>query len=110
MLRQDRLSILEQTESRLELAAHGTNRRRLLETRRQFYCVWCKTAGAAQHTWFSVEDTNNRIIHAIRNPAIVNKRVRRDRGKPLTRLGIVDDLRLFGDVAACHDPRRVHVL
>ena len=85
MLRQDRLAVLDETERRLEFAAHRQKLGRRLEPVRQRDRRRREAAGAAQHPRPAGHHPHHRIVDPVGDLAVVHQRVRGDAGKRLTR-------------------------
>ena len=108
MLRKDGLAVLDETEGRLELAAHRQKLGRRLESRRQRDGRRRKSARAPQEPQPAGHHARHRIIDAVGDFAVVQQRVGRDAAEPLARRAVVDHLRLLGDIAAGHHHRALH--
>ena len=99
MLAQDRITPFGQAESVLQLP---TEREHLFQFDSQIDGLRHEPAGAAQHTFLSLEGTNDRIIHSRGNVAVVQQEPVRDAAKLQHRLVVGNDDWLLAQVAAGH--------
>ena len=110
MLRQDRLTVLDQAEGRLQLPAHRQQVGRILEAARQPQRRGRVAAGAAKNARSPGHDPHDRVVNAIGDGAIMRQRKGRDIGKLSVRLRVVDDCGLVRDIAARHHERMFELI
>ena len=110
VLGQDRLTILDQAEGVLQLAAQGQNRRGRRKPLRQRERRRCIAARSPQHAWLGGQDPSHRVIGAIYDVAVVEQSVIGDPGELPPGLVIGSALRLLGKIAAGQHDRPLNAL
>ena len=110
MLRQDRLTVLDQAEGRLQLSAHREQIGRILEAVRQPQRRGRVAAGAAKNARSPGHDPHDRVVDAIGDGAIMRQCEGGDFGKLSVRLRVIDDGGLVRDIAARHHERMFELI
>ena len=99
MLRQNGLTVFDQTERRLEFAAHGREcPGRTCKPAGNLIGLGAKPRARRSTRAISVHDPDDGIIDPVGDPAVVNERAVGDAGELLARFGVVDDRRFLGEL------------